>query len=258
MQHAMMCLVPRHAHEEIGGFDETLPGWEDWDYLIALQAAGVCSYRLERPGFVYRFFAGSIREESFEKREELKPIFYNKWQDYAEGRKSMPCSGCPGKRRVSIKKSPTVLSVEEIEGGAVLLEYLGPRDGKVHRRGPKTGTYYIFRRNQPKYVDSRDAEEFLKSILKDGPEFVQVAKPKELEPAVPQNFIQSEVIDAQQPVDMPSMESVSPEMPRTIKELAEVIGAQDKQTVYNWLEHEQQKDNPRKGALKLLKEKLDA
>jgi len=258
MQHAMMCLVPRSAHEKIGGFDENMPGWEDWDYLIALQSIGVCSYRLERPGFVYRFYAGGVREDNYERREELKAAFYEKWKDYAERKKTMPCGGCPGKRRVSIKKSPVKVSVEELEEGAVLLEYQGPRTGKVHRRGPVTNAYYIFRHNQPRYVDSRDAEEFLKSLLKDGPEFVRIAKPTEIEPAVPANFIQSEVIEAQRPMDLPSMEPSAPEMPGTIKELKSVINAQDKKTIYNWLEQEQNKEKPRKGALKFLKEKLDA
>lgn len=47
--HSVTCLVPRSAHEAIGGFDESLPLLEDKDYYLRLQSRGVCGIRCPSP-----------------------------------------------------------------------------------------------------------------------------------------------------------------------------------------------------------------
>lgn len=258
MQHAMMCLVPKWAHEEIGGFDESLPGWEDWDYLIALQAAGVCSYRLDKPGFVYRFYAGSIREDSFGKHAEIVPLLRKKWNDYAKGKKTMPCGGCGPKRRVRIVH-PTVAQEKSVDPNEmVMLEYQGSRSGKVNIRGQVTGRYYKFSRGDQKYVFRSDADHMLGIKRKGIADFVMVAQPTELPAARPQTFIQAKIVEAQKPPEFPKMfeEPVVDVMPDTVKDLkAALPGASDK-TILEWLNQER-KGKKRKTAIKLLEGEMN-
>ncbi len=55
-------LVPKAWHDEIGGFDETMSSWEDWDYWIRMARAGKCFDRIDAPLVVYRFYTGTRRE----------------------------------------------------------------------------------------------------------------------------------------------------------------------------------------------------
>jgi glycosyltransferase involved in cell wall biosynthesis len=185
MQHSSQYLFPRAKHEEIGGFDENIIGWEDWDHLIALQAAGVCSYRIPEPLFVYRKHTGNVREAAWENRRPITDYIKKKWLPYYEGRIAMPCAGCPGSRksrppsqRVS---SFNVASQSTVAPGteAVMLIYDGPGAKRVSVRGPATGTAYRFKRGTPHYVDAADAEILLQRVRRDGkPDFTKYVETK--------------------------------------------------------------------------------
>jgi hypothetical protein len=51
-------LYPRKVVDAMiayqGGFDEQIPGMEDWDYQIGVHHLGFCAYRVAEPLFVYR------------------------------------------------------------------------------------------------------------------------------------------------------------------------------------------------------------
>lgn len=179
MQHSSQYLFPRAKHEEIGGFDENLVGWEDWDHLIALQIAGLCSYRIAEPLCVYRKHTGKIREVGWENRDANAKYIYSKYTPYYKGRLKMPCpGGCGGKRksrlpsrRFSAVKSPGSLIAPGTN--AVLLVWDGPGPNRVSVRGPITGTAYRFKRGKPQYVDVADAEVLLQRLRKGGkPDFL--------------------------------------------------------------------------------------
>src|SRR3972149_10543017 len=52
--HAVTALYPVEAWKKVGGFDEKLPAWEDWDFQLKLANIGVCGTRLPYPIFTYR------------------------------------------------------------------------------------------------------------------------------------------------------------------------------------------------------------
>jgi glycosyltransferase involved in cell wall biosynthesis len=266
MRHSMMCLLPRQAHEEIGGYDEGFAGWEDWDYLIALQAAGLCSYKADQPGFVYRFRAGTIREESFGLRKEILPAIRAKWIDYYEGRKHMPCGSCPDKKRgVSPSRSQATAStapaqIEDPEA-MIKVEYQGPRMGKVSVRGPVTNTRYTFQQGQQKYIMKSDADVLMNRTRKGISDFVTVSEPEPAETVIataPQ-FAESQLPVAET-VEVSDQEF--PEMPAadsqqmTITELRKALKDADENLVKDWLAQEQVGNN-RKGAIKILEERLE-
>lgn len=260
MQHSMMCLIPKAKHDEIGGYDETMPGWEDWDYLIALQAAGVCSYRVPTPGFVYRFRKGTIREDSFEKHEEIIELIRAKWSDYYKRRKTMGCGKCPGGQKANINpyaNPGAAIANSSLQGSQApltLLAYQGPGSGKVTLRGPITGTRYIFHPDTPKYVMTDDAEVFLGRSRNGVPDFMIVQRPQEK----PRVTIPVEFTKESAELDFPEMPGrdsrEAGEM--TISEITEAIVDARPELLLQWLEEERVGKN-RKGAIRALEAALE-
>lgn len=50
--------------ERVGGFDESIVFWEDWDYQLTLMGHGSCGRRIKYAGFTYRYDTGTRRELS--------------------------------------------------------------------------------------------------------------------------------------------------------------------------------------------------
>lgn len=179
-------LISRWLHEKIGGWDEKITGWEDWDYLIAAQHHGACSYRVEEPLFVYRFHSGTQREESWKSQNEILAYITEKWYDYRVGDKKMGC-GCKNKKAITAPNSAFSSSgnfVVENAEQSLLLEYQGEHDGPLTLRGEVTGARYRFGKLESyrrKYVRPDDAREFLTRILASGKqEFIVVGVSPEI------------------------------------------------------------------------------
>lgn len=171
-------LIPRWLHEKIGAWDENIKGWEDWDYQIAAQHHGACSYLVPEPLFVYRFTSGTQREKSWANQRELLEYIGKKWYPYRSGEKTMGCS-CKQKRSIVTPPNSSYSSSGNFESGGeqetmILLEYLGPHEGPITVRGPVTGVRYRFGSadsHRFRYVHSEDAQEFLERMVGDNPEF---------------------------------------------------------------------------------------
>ena len=148
MQHSNTALVPKAVHDKIGGYDPTIPGWEDWIYYIDLQTTGLCSFRIPQALFVYRFRTGERREKSFGMKPDLIGFRNAKYAAYLSGEKEMPCRKCPGgraSRRVPKKKSNIQPTAEiDYSKDIVQLEYVGLNQGPFTVRGPATGKTYRF------------------------------------------------------------------------------------------------------------------
>jgi len=55
-------LVPKSWHYEIGGFDESMPSWEDVDYWWRMAWGGKCFRRIPEELLSYNFLSGTRRE----------------------------------------------------------------------------------------------------------------------------------------------------------------------------------------------------
>lgn len=284
MRHSITTLVPRSAHEAIGGFDESIIGWEDWDYFIALQAQGLCSIRIPEPVFVYRFRTGTRRETSFGSKPALLKYIRDKWKPYYEGKKKMACGGCPK----PTYQPPPAPAGNEAEAGvnsvtvpaeAVLLEYNGTQPGPQVFLGDKTGTPYRFGLDQGhkrKYVHVSDAPGFLGRTTRGVPHFIKVES-KVTQPAPPpaQEFSgtvlssgrlrpefptltvrvaepETERAEPVEPVDSPSIKAM------TYKQLRDVIAEKDEATLAGWLTEERRSETPRASVVKLITAALNA
>jgi predicted flap endonuclease-1-like 5' DNA nuclease len=139
-------LIPKVWHDEIGGFDENMPSWEDWEYWLRMARSGKCFARLAEPMVAYRFYTGSRRETGIQMPGELLSYISKK----LEGVPAMPCSSCSKKsRRVSIpivQKVAAVLSSEENEkmndNDMVLCTYENPNRGQHKVMGAKINYGY--------------------------------------------------------------------------------------------------------------------
>lgn len=69
--HPITILLPKAWHNRVGGFDEDLPGWEDWDYVLKIVKLGHGGYHLAEPLVVYDYTTGSRREDSYANKDEL-------------------------------------------------------------------------------------------------------------------------------------------------------------------------------------------
>lgn len=98
------CLIPRAWHDDIGGFDEKLPTWEDVDYHWRMARAGYCYFHLEEPLTVYRFYTGTRRDKSHKISKSLLEYIRKKYSS----EEIMPCRSCGGNR--SKTPAPTVMT----------------------------------------------------------------------------------------------------------------------------------------------------
>lgn len=90
--HPITTLLPTAWAREVGGFDETMQTWEDWDFYTRLIIAGHCGQRLAAPLLTYRYQTGTLREQGQGKSEALKDELYLKYEDYIEKRKVAVCA----------------------------------------------------------------------------------------------------------------------------------------------------------------------
>jgi len=158
--HPVTALYPRWAHEKIGGFNITMPAWEDWDYQIKMYAQiGLCGLRVEEAILAYRPNTGlrrkyaAFEEASPEKKaavkaenDKLKKILYNEHIDYYKRRKPMACKKCPQGKPYN--KALAELPQSDFEalvarnGDGMILEYKGPMSGKFTVKGGASGKSY--------------------------------------------------------------------------------------------------------------------
>jgi len=72
-------LHSRKAFELAQGFNEDIPGWEDWDYSLRLASCGCTGVHIEAPLFTYRYETGLRREECLERKDDLIAFFKDTW-----------------------------------------------------------------------------------------------------------------------------------------------------------------------------------
>lgn len=95
-------LIPRQWHFDIGGFDESMPTWEDWDYWLRLAKGARCFTRIEKPFIIYNYISGTRREIGRQIWPEVLQYLREKHKDI----KVMGC-GCGNKMKTVSGKEAT-------------------------------------------------------------------------------------------------------------------------------------------------------
>ena len=134
-------LIPRAAMEAVmknqNGWDVNIPGLEDWDFQIAMHAAGFCAYHVPEPLFVYRTETSTKREKDYAKIDSILEYLNEKWPEYRQGVKAM--CGCTQTKPVTTKPQSFMSSSgdfkvtegnldKEIPTQMVEVEYSGPNE----------------------------------------------------------------------------------------------------------------------------------
>lgn len=163
MIHAVTALTPKSVWEKIGGYDESMPGWEDWDFQLAVGDIGQCSRRIAAPLFVYRKNTGLRREENYKFFEKSKEGILRKWGKLWEGGQQLAvCQSCSRGHTVTTTQQQTVSrNLGPESSDAVLIEYTGEKMGATGYRGASKTMYY-FAAGDQKYVLAEDVGMFLK------------------------------------------------------------------------------------------------
>jgi hypothetical protein len=125
--HVITALIPTAWARAVGGFDETLPAFEDTAFFLALQAHGYCGRRLARPLFTYG--AGGERSRRYHATPVEDAAMRYFTQQY--GGRSVGCCG-----EITQPAGPT----NERQDGDILADALWA--GNRIERGMVTGRLY--------------------------------------------------------------------------------------------------------------------
>ena len=185
---AVTQLIPTSAARAVGGFDEALPAWEDWDFHLKLCEAGYCSRRVPTTLWTYRKHTGQRREAAEAARDlpgGAKEAIVRRWPglfpntardlgiapgDGARERNVlMGCRGC-GQRTTGpapISNAARMAEQNQAAAGTMLLvEYTSQQAGgrEFQPRDPGcSGAIYTFSAGDPPtFVHPEDVRWFQK------------------------------------------------------------------------------------------------
>lgn len=77
-------IYSRAEWDKIGGFDESILGWEDYDFQLGLLEIGSCGTRIKYPGFTYRYHTGLNRERDYNNADKILKYIRNKHKSLYE------------------------------------------------------------------------------------------------------------------------------------------------------------------------------
>ncbi|MBD3268504.1 glycosyltransferase [bacterium] len=151
---AVTFLHPKSAWEDCGGFDETLEGWEDWDYTINLALNGYCGLRIPQPLIGYRYQTGKRRTSSLANKKNLLKKVHGKWDSV----NAVQCRPVPDTENGSAGESDQNKTPFP---GLVEVEFLPDRRGaRLYRTNSGTSYRFGSPRHKRKLVRQEDAEFF--------------------------------------------------------------------------------------------------
>lgn len=165
--HPVSALVPRELFNRVGGFDEQLEAWEDWDFWFKCAELGWPSRRVAAPLWTYRKDTGERRAANYESRGVHKESIMARWGGYWTGEKTMPgCNSCSGRNRtVNPMMGGGPMGAAPTPDGSrddsyVEIEHLAAQVATW--RGVVAGIpAYRFQAHSRAYVHPRDAQHFL-------------------------------------------------------------------------------------------------
>lgn len=205
-------LTPRKVVEAVlkfqSGWDERIPGMEDWDWQVAVHHLGFCAFRVPEPLFVYRMRTSTKRERDYAKIEEIRAYMDGKWGAYRKGEQKLMC-GCSGTKKTKSVPASTMsasgnftpqesVNIGEVASQMVQLEYVGDVEQTFSLRSRVIpGQVYRFGQNPHHRVQTvmlGDAEYF--TGMRDGnnhPLYTVVGGLTAMESHNPSEFVNAEV-----------------------------------------------------------------
>jgi glycosyltransferase involved in cell wall biosynthesis len=175
-------LTPVSAWRDVGGYDEEIPAWEDWDFQIKLCEAGYCMKHLAQPLWTYRKHTGYRRDVQYVNRDEpggakdmIIARYPDIWPEVARSRgielkgrsPLMGCASCGGGGGGGAAQIQNIIMANQFPRalnptatGAMLVQYIGDRRGAVEYRAKTDAVYKFDAGEEPIYVHPDDLELF--------------------------------------------------------------------------------------------------
>lgn len=144
--HVVTALYPTKVLRDIGGFDEALGGYEDWELNLNLAMRGYCGQRIPFPVISYRVQAGQRREWSRQNEGSLiQTIQRERYGAYLSGaRQPMGCCGQPS----TGQRTAQGFTAQALTGGRtdmIRMEYTGTQEGFIPFSNPFGGSGATYR-----------------------------------------------------------------------------------------------------------------
>lgn len=141
--HGVSVLMAREDAQRIGGFDESMASFEDWEFFVRCTIAGLCGARVPEPLLQYRIDTGKRREHGLERREQVIEYLRREHGEYIESRRLI-MSCCGGNKSASeiagaALANERLIPFVEPDTGLVLMRYIGNQEGPVTYFGAYVG-----------------------------------------------------------------------------------------------------------------------
>jgi hypothetical protein len=168
--HLVTTLMPRALFQQVGGFDETLPGLEDMDFYLRLHSKGICGIRCAQSLVTYHTDDGQRSQRVMDSGQyaPLRASIAGRYERNA----SMGCCGDP----IPMELPPPDGRAE----GDVLAVSLW--EGNRDQRGAVSGRRYRGGWQREIWIDPRDLG--TKDSVTGQPAFVQIIPLEQLAPDV--------------------------------------------------------------------------
>jgi len=166
--HGVTALVETVRALEVGGFDESMPGWEEGDLFTKFAIAGFCGFHVKQPLFVYRVASGQRRNTALASSGKLMEYLDRRYGAYIRGELQMgSCCGGNGDAVIEAKRriGELTMAVVDIEDGYARMEFIGPQVGGMSFFGGMGRKYRGGNNPEEKYerVHKDDVEKMLLS-----------------------------------------------------------------------------------------------
>lgn len=154
--HGIVILMAREHLLAVGGFDEKLAGWEDWDLFAKLAVQGYCGRRVPVPTFLYRKHDGHRRDDSFNRKDDLLPVLHDRYSAYYDREKEMG-NCCPGggeailAAKRALEGPPGTFTDTGAAAKPVPTSDLRPKVQRMEFIGPQVGAITFFGANGRQY-----------------------------------------------------------------------------------------------------------
>lgn len=190
--HSVSILVARVDIDVVGGFDEGLAFWEDWEIMLKFVQSGLCGQHIAEPLLSYRLKTGRRRRASKDVEDQLRKILRDKYETSLD--KVGDMCNCGGGGQTLQQKAQAALSPIQtaaqrsastprnpasgvnlpgadtvpgfMEAGVRYFEYIGRKSAPVPYVGRATGKVYrasLDPLHKIIEVDPTDADYFLSS-----------------------------------------------------------------------------------------------
>jgi glycosyltransferase involved in cell wall biosynthesis len=142
--HPITCLIPRYWFEAVGGFDETLPAFEDVDLFMKFFVHGYCGMRVKKPLLIYNLDSGKRRKASVDYEPTFKNLLKKRYGAYMEAHNMCDCVQPPKGKQPAAPTMENAAEYKEAYGDIVLAKLVGQfvAEAPVTFRGPATRVLY--------------------------------------------------------------------------------------------------------------------